>query len=270
MASGNGAPCDAADIQDIAQAGPLAPVALVEPDIFAFSQAFDRDLTAAQVPHTADFYGCGIHSYRYFQRDLHAFWPRMINAFGMPPPASFNYRTADARFGVWGWSFAADPGRAAEFLDVADASGAGLTLTGSGAESITTGPLWEPHEAVAVSGGAPGSVRADSDGRIAVTVDLGPPHDEQQYTLAQGLNPEPFVTRTVRFDPPGHPRPGTGTRSTAAKPGPGRTCRRHRHHGQHRRGQRANPARRRHNRHRSRACRTTRRRHTRPHLQRTR
>jgi S-formylglutathione hydrolase FrmB len=207
MASGNGVPCDARDIQDVAEAGPLAPLTLIEADIFVFSKGFDRALTDAHVPHTADFYGCGVHTYRYFQRDLHAFWPQMIKAFGTPPPTSFNYRTADATFSVWNWMFTADPRRGAEFLDIHHASRSGLTITGSGTETVTTAALFRPHQRVTVSGAKASSatVRADKNGRITFQVNLGPAHQDQQYTLSARLagqdRPGYFTTRRVTFRP---------------------------------------------------------------------
>jgi hypothetical protein len=204
VASGNGVPCDPQDVQEIAQRH--SPLNLFEPFIFVYSKGFDRALTNAHVPHTADFYGCGIHSYRYWQRDLHRFWPQMLNAFGTSPPATFNYRTADPAFTVWGWSFAADARRAAEFLDIHNASRRGITLTGSGTDSVATAPYFAPGQTVLLTGagGPPKSLTADSSGRITFTVDLGAPHALQQYTVLERiaeLQPGYFKTRTVVFIP---------------------------------------------------------------------
>jgi hypothetical protein len=105
---------------------------------------FDEALRTARIVHTTDFYGCGIHSMRYWQRDLHAFWPLMAHALGSPPPVTFDYRRADPEFSVWGWTFEADANRATESLDIRDASKAGLALTGSGTETVTTAGYFHP------------------------------------------------------------------------------------------------------------------------------
>jgi hypothetical protein len=128
----------------------------------------------------------------------------MMRAFGTRAPASFNYRRVDPEFSVWNWTFRADPERALEFLDVTGASRAGLTLNGSGSETVTTAPMWTPGKKVAVQGGSPAIVHADSEGRLTFTVSLGTPHHQQEYTEAQKASPEPFTTVTVSFKPRGH------------------------------------------------------------------
>jgi S-formylglutathione hydrolase FrmB len=204
VASGNGVPCDARDVEDSVAGGPLS---FLESEILVSSQSFDRALSDARVAHRNDFYGCGTHTYRYFQRDLHAFWPQMIKAFGTPPPQSFDYRTADPGFTVWGWTFTADPKRATEFLDIHRASPAGLTITGSGTETVTTAPMFTAGQRVEVTGTGrrPNTVTADTSGRISFHVDLGRPHHAQQYTLAARISGEDrpgyFTTRTVTFHP---------------------------------------------------------------------
>ncbi len=207
FASGNGVPCQPDELQE----NPLATY--LESLGYEQAQNFDAALTTAGVAHAADLYGCGTHVYRFVQRDIHRFWPQMLAAFGSASPSSFDYRRADPHSSAWGWTFTADPRRAAEFLDITHASPAGLTLRGSGTETVTTPPLWDPGQAVDVHGGSPTHVRADSAGRVTFTVGLGAPHRKQQYTLAQQLSPELFVTRTIRFDRAG------GSRSSKSKSG---------------------------------------------------
>lgn len=183
--AGNGVPCDAEDARVLAAGGRTEDGEIVyshlesgaEPQLRDFSAA----LTRAGVPHTTHVRSCGIHSWRYFWRDLAAFWPRMFAAFGSPPPASFDHRAVEAAFEGWGWRFEADPHRAAEFLDVANASCSGLGLRGSGRTTVTTARCFRPGARVLVDG-VPH--RADASGRVRFGVDLGPAHPHQQFTPA--------------------------------------------------------------------------------------
>jgi hypothetical protein len=176
---------------------------LIEPFPYRESQGFDSALADAHVPHIADFYGCGMHTFRYWQRDLHHFWPQMIDAFGTRPPTSFSYRTADPVFSARGWSFIADPTRAAEFLDIHDASRSGLTLTGSGTETVTSAGYFHAGKTVQLTGARETAAVADGQGRITFHVDLGPSHPNQQYTLQARLagedKPDYFKTRNIAF-----------------------------------------------------------------------
>jgi hypothetical protein len=130
----------------------------------------------------------------------------MTEAFGSPSPSAFAYRRADSTFSVWDWTFRADARRAGEFLDIASASRNGVTLTGSGTETVTTARLFEAGQLVHLSDGR--IVRADDEGRITFAVGLGPAHRSQQFTpgaetaeeLAGGRY---WRTRTVRFSPEG-------------------------------------------------------------------
>jgi S-formylglutathione hydrolase FrmB len=193
VAAGDGVPCNARDVQDFSH----TPLNVLEPAADAMSQSFAVALSRAGVAHRTDFYGCGIHWFTYFQRDLHAFWPQMVKGFGSAPPASFDFRSADPVFTAWGWSFSADRKRAAEFLDIHRASATGMTLTGSGTEHVTSAPLFAPGAVIHMSGATTSSVRADAAGEISFDVDLGPAHRAQQYT-PETLG-EHFVSRTVHF-----------------------------------------------------------------------
>jgi S-formylglutathione hydrolase FrmB len=191
-ASGNGVPCDLNDAVTL-----VIPFADLEPGVEQMTEDFDAALTDARVAHTTDLYGCGIHWWPYWQRDLHDFWPRMLRAFGSPPPARFRYRTAEPDFSVWGWRFRADPARAAEFLDVSDGTSSALTLTGSGAEMLTTPARYRPGQTVRVTGAKPTTATADSRGRVTVTVGLGPPDKQQEY--APGASAPRRTSRRVTF-----------------------------------------------------------------------
>jgi hypothetical protein len=188
LSTGNGIPCDQTDANDYPEIFPV-----FEPIAYVDTQHFAAALDTADIPHTdeppnigAAGQPCGTHSFRYFQRYLHDFWPQMIATFGATPPASFDYRRADPTFSVWGWTFDADPARAGEFLDIRDASCNGLTVQGSGVEMITTAPCFNPGEPVRFNGGPRVRVlRADRSGRLTFGVELGPAHTLQQYTLAE-------------------------------------------------------------------------------------
>src|SRR3954471_1717818 len=197
VASGNGVPCGPEDPID-------RPTYEFEPGdagtLVMARDYFDPAARAAGAHVTEDFYGCGVHTMRYAERDLHAFWPLMLAAFGGAPPANFAYRSADPDFSVWNWTFHADPKRAAEFLEVRDAGVHGLTLTGSGTETVITAGMFRPGQTVAVGGALPANAVADADGRLTLRVDLGAPHAEAQLTR-QGQ--PTFVTRVVTLTPSG-------------------------------------------------------------------
>jgi diacylglycerol O-acyltransferase/trehalose O-mycolyltransferase len=203
IGSDNGVPCP-----DNPNPDPF--LVFAEQTVYGMSQAFDLALTAAGVAHTTDFQSCGVHLFSNANHDLRVFWPQMLAAFGdRGGQRSFPYRTSEASASAWDWTFAADPARATEFLDVSGASASGLEVTGSGTESVLTGALFRRHQWVAVAGAgsAPQTVRADDAGRIAFGVDLGPAHTLEEYTAgeqaAAAANPAYFVTRTVSFTPLG-------------------------------------------------------------------
>jgi S-formylglutathione hydrolase FrmB len=194
VASGNGTPCDPLD--------PVDRPTIIEPGdagTLVMSQDFAAAAENAHVPVTTDFYGCGVHTMRYAERDLHRFWPLMTKAFGSRAPAAFDYRSTEPDFWVWGWAFHADTQRAPEFLEVRGASKNGFTLTGSGTENVVTGRLFAPGRRVAVTGALPAVARAGRKGRLRLRVDLGPAHTEKQFTPTDS-HPD-FVTRIVRLRP---------------------------------------------------------------------
>jgi S-formylglutathione hydrolase FrmB len=185
--AGDGTPCDAEDLEPDTVLTFWPPMFwAAEAGALEGARHLSAALDAAGVAHVFDAYGCGVHSYRYVQRDLHTWWQPMFEAFGSPAPALFDHRRADVTFSVWGWTFTADPARAPEFLDIADAACHGVGLSGSGMTQVTTAPCFEPGDDVVirVAGFSEQTVTAGSDGRVTFTVDLGPPHEHQQYTPA--------------------------------------------------------------------------------------
>ena len=137
----------------------------------------------------------GTHAWKYWQTDLHEALPVLLDVFAhpSPPPASFDYRSAESSFAVWGWQFGADRRRAPEFLDLNGVSSHGVRLTGSGQVGVVTPPSYRPRHAYRVSGIGP--VVADATGRLHFSVDLGLPHRTQEYTA--GAAGEAFRTTAV-------------------------------------------------------------------------
>jgi S-formylglutathione hydrolase FrmB len=200
--AGTSTPCEPDELAE----NPLGPQLEEQSRVSATN--FQAALRRARVPHEARFRPCGTHVHRYVERDLHKWWPRMTRALGRRAPSSFDHRRAEPAFAIRGWSFRADPRRAVEFLDIRRASKRGLTLTGSGSERVTTARYFAPGQRVIVRGGKRArSVEAGGRGRLAFSVDLGPPHLEQQYTHAARLAGQDsagyFKTRRIRFTPRG-------------------------------------------------------------------
>lgn len=169
--------------------------------ILEMAHGFADALRRARIEHTLALHG-GLHTWKYWKRDLANAWPQLSASFGTPPPATFDHRAVEPRFSVWGWSFEADPARAPEFLDVHDASCAGVRLAGSGIQRVTTAPCFEPGATVSLQGATSSMALADETGRITFTVDLGPAHTLQQFTAAgraAALTPGYVRTGTVTF-----------------------------------------------------------------------
>jgi S-formylglutathione hydrolase FrmB len=190
LAAGTGVPCQPEDAAVIAgamggESGEIVPSLALEPVALQLTRAVDDALTAAAIDHTAEYPGCGLHWWTYWNGYLHHFYPQVLAAFGRPDPVAFSYRRAAPEFTVWDWTFAADRDRAEEFLDVTAASCHGLTVRGSGVETVTTARCYTPGQQVQIIDDAGVRlVRADRAGRVAMTVDLGPAHTNQQYTPA--------------------------------------------------------------------------------------
>ena len=202
LSSGNGLPCDQHDVEVLASADPRA---YAEPMLLHQAMVFDEALSGAGVEHHSDFYDCGIHWYANWERTLHRFWPRMMDAFGIPPRDSFDMRSADGVFSEWGWSFETDAERAPEFLDVTDASARSATLTGSGGTTVRTASIFRPRQPIRVfDGTSERVVRADARGQLRFVADLGGPHTHQQYTPTQRAAEAAgnyWQTRRITFTP---------------------------------------------------------------------
>ena len=111
-----------------------------------------------------------------------------------PDPATFDYKTIESDFDIWGWSIKADLRRAVEFMRVWGGENT-LTLKGSGTTSVISPPIYGDYDLVNVNGVG---VAPDADGRIHFNVNLGSPHWIQAYTL---FAPSDYRTITVNIEP---------------------------------------------------------------------
>jgi S-formylglutathione hydrolase FrmB len=105
--------------------------------VFPMNVDMQADFTAAGVPNTFAIHQ-GNHSDVYRNA-----WFRGLEQYIYehtqqpdPVPNDFSYRTISTRFSIWGWSFAGHRATT-EFLDLSNASCAGLTLSGSGTWTVS-------------------------------------------------------------------------------------------------------------------------------------
>jgi S-formylglutathione hydrolase FrmB len=164
------------------------PSCIVEKGVQMASINLHQQLNTLGIAHAWKDYGAGCHTVPNFQRevvDTLAVFGRVL-ADPPGPPATFDYRSIEPHFDVWGWHVDADPERALEFLHL-QAGRAGVTLEGSGRTTVTTPAWYRGLEAVDVNGTptAPGS-----DGRLRFVVDLGAVHTVQQYTQGASATSE--------------------------------------------------------------------------------
>ena len=177
-----------------------------ENEVHRDSVTFHEQLLADGVPHLWEDYGAGCHGIPEFRREFADSLPGIEAVFEhvRPAPRTFSYESIEPRFTIWGWNVAADPARALEFLQIRHAGRPGLTLVGSGTTTVTTPPFFKGIDAVRViSDGKTRSVAPDGDGRLRFSVDLGPPHTDQQDTAAARLDGQDsagyFTTREVKL-----------------------------------------------------------------------
>ena len=154
----------------------------VEQGVYQGSMSFHNRLTAIGKAHLYKDYGNGCHTMPNFTRQtidtLDHFEKLLANP--APTPETFDFRTIEPAFDIWGWHIEADPARALEFMR-AEGSQHRLKLTGSGKTTVSRA---YPGLARVDVNGVPTLVAAD--GRVTATVDLGPPSATQQYTAGAG------------------------------------------------------------------------------------
>ncbi len=174
--------------------------------VYKMSLSLHARLEALGIPHAWGDYGPGGHNFAAARVALADSLAHLRATIGSlpPPPKRFSHVAAEPHFSVWGWDFYADPSRALEFLQVSNAGKRGLTLTGSGTETVTTAAYFKRKQPVdVVIGGVSQRLRANRQGRLTFSVELGPPHAAQQYTgaaVGAGQNaPGYFQQQTVTF-----------------------------------------------------------------------
>jgi len=128
-----------------------------------------------------DDYTYGTHSWPYWARDLRQYLVPLMATFGSPPlpPTSVSYESVDKAWTQWGWSVTLDRGADQQFSAIADADRAGFSLQGAGTAVVTTPASYTPGSVMNVtSSGVLGASRttaiADAEGRLHLTIDLGP------------------------------------------------------------------------------------------------
>jgi S-formylglutathione hydrolase FrmB len=160
---------------------------------------FRNRLQALAIPAYYGDYGPGTHSWPYWTRDLQQSIGPITEAFAHPPqtPKRITYTSADAQYGVYGWSVTMHR-TAREFSTLEEASTRGFVLAGSGSGTVLTPALYTPGAAYALTLGGAGidastTVVADPEGRLHLEVPLGPSNPYQQDT------PEALATGTAVY-----------------------------------------------------------------------
>ena len=150
---------------------------VVEQGVYQGSMSFHHRLDAIGKRHFYKDYGNGCHTIPNFRREsvdtLNAFTKLLADP--PPDPTSFDYKTIEAHYDIWGWHVDADPARALEFMR-AQGSSERLKLTGSGRTTVSR--AYPGLRLVDVDGVPTRVVK----GRLTATVDLGAPDTTQQYT----------------------------------------------------------------------------------------
>jgi S-formylglutathione hydrolase FrmB len=82
VGTGDGRPCDQEDAMTLLRESPTNPLRAIEPFVLDANRTFHRAISAAGVPHVFRRH-CGIHDWRNWERELEAWWPRMLRGFGV-------------------------------------------------------------------------------------------------------------------------------------------------------------------------------------------
>lgn len=142
------------------------------------------------IPHGWHAYGAGSHTWFYFSRDLTEWLPHLMDYFDtrdIAVPTSFTYVSIAPTYTVYDWTVELD--RTALEFSALEVLGVGnFRVTGSGTATVVTGALYKPGHEYTVTLNAPGgtserqSVQANHQGRLALSLDLGPGNPYQQYS----------------------------------------------------------------------------------------
>ncbi len=156
--------------------GDNVPSGLIELGVFGMNTSYHRKAVSAGIPIEYHAYGLGTHEWSYWDHDLEQWLPELNADFADPPavPSSFDYRSAEPSFSVWGWTFAVQRSAKAT-LQLTHVSDRGFVASADQAEDLVvdTAPDFHPGTAYRVAGGAGDTVTADAEGRLHFTLPVG-------------------------------------------------------------------------------------------------
>ena len=139
--------------------------------------SFVQRAQSQSVPVVVNDYGAGIHTWKYWTRDLQQYVGPMMAAFASPPapPAATSYESIDKTWSQWGWSVSVQRSAAQQFSSLTNAGASGFSLAGTGTATVVTPAFYAPNAVERVTIGATTqTVAADSNGQLHLTVPLGP------------------------------------------------------------------------------------------------
>ncbi len=187
--------------------GPFGGGDVVEFAVHQMSVSFHNRLVALGIPSLWDDYGPGGHDWPYWQRDLRQTLPTFMSVFAHPRPAprSFTFTAVESRYGLYGWTVAMR--RPALEFSTLRVSERRFSLTGSGRGVVTTSPGYPADQLrIVIVKDATGThtqrLRTDPQGRLTVSVSLGPGNRYQEFTAAAVSNPRRSFTARVRIGRP--------------------------------------------------------------------
>ena len=167
----------------------------LERSVYDMSVSFHNRLDALDISHVWDDYGPGTHSFPYWNRSLERTLPMFMEVFAQhrADPSPFTYRSIEASYEIYGWKVEMDR-PVVEFSALEDVSPDGFRLSGSGAATVTSAPIYEPGRSYAVTlrnadGATTSDVIANGDGRLQLNVPLGAANLTQQYYTPTGGSP---------------------------------------------------------------------------------
>ncbi|MBL7490260.1 hypothetical protein I6A60_36420 [Frankia sp. AgB1.9] len=166
--------------------------------------SFNERLQRLGIKHSWTLDPNGMHDSPSTQRHLVEWLPHLMSYFATRHslPTSFTYDSIDPSYNVYDWTVTMK--RPALEFSALEVKGADrFTVAGSGTAQVVTGALYVPGRKYEVTVASPGntaaaqSLRATADGRLDLTVPLGPGNPRQQYL-------------GVPTNPPGTPGSNTG------------------------------------------------------------
>jgi esterase/lipase superfamily enzyme len=149
----------------------------VEAQVHAELVSMVKALQTAGIPAVVDDYGNGTHIWPYWQRELHRALPALLAALAKPPamPTTWSYVWADTSASVWGYSLTVARAGGGGYTRLTHVGPRGFSVGGTGRVSVVTAPIYagaHPY-LVGIGAGRPARLRADSQGRLHLVIQLG-------------------------------------------------------------------------------------------------